>query len=220
MDLSPPAFYLYLLMVVTLYTSPIIVIALIVGWRKNQLGRTVKGILMTLPVLALVAQVSFHLDLKVLSLRLESDREFYDKTFPEEVAVFDGRIVAHKDQGGYTYTYYQFEVDAFTPRSLEILMPPPDITSIAMIKLTGRKEAIAGTESAQLVIRNTGSYYNPIDQTPQEYFRQYYPDVAGEITTDQVMILTLQPGDNSRVTQFYGKGSDSPWRSQMASVDF
>ena len=219
MDLPPVAFYLYLLMVVTLYASPFVVIALVMGWRRGKLGQTLSGVVVILPLLALIGQAGFYLDLQLVSVDLESEQVFIDRTFPEGVSLYHGRTVGIENQNGFLYTRYQFDVQTFSPESLEILMPPTNVTSVASVTLAPPRRDLDGPASIQLVIRNEADYYNPINKTPREYFGQYYPKIAGSVSDGTVIILTLKAGDRSHVNQFENIDGRASWRQQMARVE-
>lgn len=219
MDLSPPALYLYLLVVVTLYSLPFVLVGFFVARSKGYLAQFTKATLIGIPALAGLAQLSFYLDLSAFSMRLQSDRDYYNETFPAEVSVYPGRIIDRETLGGYTYTRYQFDVDPLLPDVVEIKMPPHNVTSAAIVRVTRAKPALSGTGPIQLVIRNTGSYTNPGHETPKSYFHTHYPEIAAYITEGPLLILTLQPGDNSSVSAFIGLEEKRAWDSQMAVVD-
>ncbi len=220
MDLSPAGTYLYLLMVVTLYASPLVIIALFVARRKCRTVQVVKGTVIGIPVLAALLQAGFYLDILSLAFRLESDRAFYDKTFPAEVSFYRGRVVGYKTSGGFTYTRYQFEVDPLLPDVVEITMPPANVTSAAIVRLTSPSPGLPETAGAQLVVRNAGSYYGVGDAAPKDYFRKHYPEILAYITEDPLLLLSLSPGGRSSVSKYDGPDAKRPWNHQMARVDF
>lgn len=220
MDLSAPGLFLYLLFVVTLYASPVVVVLLIVAYRRGRLLRALKTTVLALPAIALAFQLTFYGGLGLASLSYQSQKDHFNELFPDDMTLYDGRIIGHEEsRGGFVYTRYQFDVDVFYPEKLELLVPPANVTGAATVELERPKPAIG---PAQLAIRNAGSYYSARhDDTPREYLQRHYPGLAGRLTDDPFLILTVYPGrGRSSVTTYNGPAAKHVWRSQMATVDF
>ena len=175
MELSPLGLFLYLLIVVSLYTSPITIGVLAFGFYKGYFLRALTGVAIALPVIALGVQIAMHVQDKAEVRKYEEQQRELEQLFDATLRgqLIDGHIVGFETRYDHEYTRYQFPIDAFAPQVLDILVPPADINGAAWITLASSQVPI---EAAQLLIHEPTVYKESAGDSPADGREPQHPD--------------------------------------------
>lgn len=216
MELSPVGTWFYFLMVVTLYTSPVVVGFLIFALVRKQFAKALAGVLISLPVLALIVQLGFHLTDELEKADVRGKQVRLDEVFgpTNRERLIEGGLVGHAENGSYRYARYQFALPEVAPMRLELVVPPTDVTAGTMISLA---EPMPAIEPAHLFVFSRGVTRGPQAQRPVDYFSEYYPEFKGDLKSDRVLLLYPLP-TGGQLTYFSGMDNKYPWRTQPTYV--
>ena len=218
MDLSPFGLFLYLLIVVSLYTSPITIGVLAYGFYKGFFLKALAGIAVALPLTAMCVQFTVYVQDKAEVREYEEQQRQLEKMFDATLRgqLINGSIVGVETRFEQEYTRYQFPIEAFAPEVLDILGPPADINSAAWITLASPQPPV---ENAQLMIHEPTVYKDSAGDSPAEHFEKFFPELAPGLTGERVLMLHLLPR-SSQITYYAGAEAKYPWRTQTAYLDW
>tara|TARA_R110002073_G_scaffold27872_2_gene89161 strand:+ start:3561 stop:4220 length:660 start_codon:yes stop_codon:yes gene_type:complete len=211
--------FFYALMVVTLYTSPIVLGVLVVSYRQGYFKKGLLGVILALPIAALIAIGLFRLDMATEGAKYNAQSSRLENLFDLETAFtrYYGEEIGTVVRGGYTYTQYRFQ---FQDHGLELTLPPGNVTSVATLD---QVEETAQARGVELWLLGRNARYDPVVGDRDSYFIDHLgvPAPAAD-----VIFMRLYAGSNSSVKYWVPDqgGSDDKtngqWRHQMLIIDF
>jgi len=216
MPMSLTGEFLYFLMVAALYGSPLIVLGLIVAWRRGRVARALKTVALAVPLAALGLQLLAHLDVSVAGIRYdrESDAIAAYLGDPRRMDVVRGSFVGIQQHGGLAYRRYQFpSLDARRDALLEVSVPPEGITAIASIRLSD--DIQPEQAQARLMLWPAHVGLNPAMATDQ-FFQEHFPGERSESFGPHTLIVGLRPRQSIVVRP---SATGSSWRWSDATLE-
>jgi hypothetical protein len=199
MPLNGIAEYLYFLMIVLLWGWPVIAIVIWLAWRRQQLGKALKHIIVIVPIAALVGQILFHggAVLEGMGYDRQQDRINAYLGNPDRVDVIKGGFVGTVSRSSLQYRRYQFpSLDGSTGHMLEIQLPPDTINTTGSIRLV--KEAAPVQTTARLLIWPARISLNPA-MAPNNFFQRNYPAEKPYAFGMHTLIIALRPRQSTVV---------------------
>lgn len=218
MDLSLTGTFLYFLMVVVLFTSPITIGLIVVGFFKGFSLRALGGIAIALPLLAVILQFTFHLQDELESRGYQQQDSELDRLFGtmSRSQLIDGHLVGFKEVYDYNYARYQFVLSGFSPMALDILVPPTNVTSGVTITLA---QPIAPLEVAHLIILDDSTSYGALRGSPAAFLGENFPTLTTGLKSERLLLLRLS-ARQSQLTYYSGENDKYPWRNQSAFLQW
>ena len=194
MPLTLAGEYLYFLMVVLLWGSPVIALILWAAWRRARFAKALKLVVILVPVAALAGQLMFRTG--VLLMWFDYERQAKSTAGylgdPGRADVVRGGFVGTITRGSLEYRRYQFpSLDGATGRVLEVRLPPDRSGGIASIALVRDRASYAAP--ARLIVWPARISDNPA-MAPREFLEKYYPGEAPGTFGTHTLIVGLRAG--------------------------
>ena len=207
--------FVYALILVGLYLSPIAVLVLFFAYRNHKFKQGLVAVLVAWPLLSLIGVGLFQLDLASEATRRDEQITRLQSLFSlqQPRSEFYGeRVEGYRDVNGFLHARYRFQFDHGT---LTLDLPPGNITSVASMDITD--QTVVG-QGAQLWLLGANQHRFPRDTDASDYFKDEFNVEQPE---DEVIFMSLYPGRNSRVVYWYeDETGQGRWASQMLVLAF
>jgi hypothetical protein len=186
--------YLYFLMLVLLWGSPVIGVILWFGWRRARVAKALKTLVVLVPAAALAGQLVFRGVVLLTWLGYERQAKNIASYLgdAERADVVLGGFVGTLTGGSNGYRRYQFpSLDGSKEHVLEIVLPPDGLNAAASIGRVRDKAPYAAP--ARLILWPARIGDNP-SMAPREFLDKHYPGEAPDAFGPHTLIVGLRPG--------------------------
>lgn len=217
MPMGPIQLYVYLLMVVLMFGSPLIFIVLLVSWRKKALGKGLVFVLFACIVGAGLLQGLFYQDLDQESRQYEASQEelqtYIGGTQSTEVVL--GALTGSETHGSYDYAVYQFPALDGSGQMLEVVVAPPTVNGVGYLRHSRRE--LPALAEARLVVWPNEIGMNP-SLAPQAFFDQHVRGLDAHAYGEHTLIVQFSPRRSTIVYPPEAGAEKWLWRDAINSL--
>jgi len=218
MPLSGSEQFFYFLFVVLLYGAPLILVALVVAWRRRWMKLALPAITTAVLVGALGMQLGFRVDLQLAAQSYDREGRAIDGFLGDldGTRVIPGGFVGTEHVGSLTYTTYQFPLpDDLGTGLMEVSVPPQSVNAVAYIRPA--REAQPARETARLILWPDSIELNPA-VVPGEFFERYVPGEAPAAYGVHTLIVGMRPRRSIVVHPLSTSASRWRWRDALLEL--